>query len=94
MTPIQQHEAELRAMMERAGLTVDPIDMAGLKWRAAKDGWLLSFHDWKHEGTIECSWREDEDASRDCSAEHRDPRVALRHCLEMAGLLPDREAAP
>jgi hypothetical protein len=90
MTPIQTHETELRAMMERAGLAVDSIDTAGLKWRATKDGWLLTFHDWKHEGTIECSWREGEDASRDCSAEHPDPRIALRHCLEMAGLLTDR----
>ena len=81
MTPIQTHEAELRAMMERAGLKPKErnayyldgtSDHAKVTLTTATSGTMAYTPD----GPV--------------SAEHPDPRIALRACLEMAGLLTDR----
>lgn len=89
MTPIQQHEAELRAMMERAGLTVisDPGDQ---QITARNDTHtIMVFHVGGGGGwcTGNASHRTEPGL---IDASHPDPRIALRHCLEMAGLLVDR----
>jgi hypothetical protein len=79
MTPIQTHEAELRALMERAGLVTQ--DRAGTYLDGHGDTATVCVHLYRS-GTIAFTV----DAPH-YSAEHPDPRVALRHCLEMAGLL-------
>jgi hypothetical protein len=92
MTPIQQHEAELRAMMERAGLKV---------WRAlptsmdASGKANVAIHcvkkmaEWSAIGFATSNGEHGRCLSV-TGPYHPDPRVALRHCLEMAGLLEDR----
>lgn len=85
MTPIQQHETELRAMMERAGLA--PKESSDRYLDGHSETATVSVHLYRG-GTIAFTV----DAPYH-SAEHPDPRIALRHCLEMAGLLVDRPPA-
>ena len=82
MTPIQTHEAELRTLMERAGLVTQEPSERYLDGHS--DTATVSVHLYRG-GTIAFTV----DAPH-YSAEHPDPRIALRHCLEMAGLLTDR----
>lgn len=92
MTPIQQHEQELRAMMERAGLVaevrVGPHSITGVGTRSAVTvyafRWVTSAVTHAPNGDIRFG------VGSGFTAEHHDPRIALRHCLEMAGLLVDR----
>jgi hypothetical protein len=82
MTPIQTHEAELCTLMERAGLV--PQEPSERYLDGHSDTATVSVHLYRG-GTIAFTV----DAPH-YSAEHPDPRVALRHCLEMSGLLTDR----
>jgi hypothetical protein len=86
MTPIQQHETELRAMMERAGLVVEAESVYDLAASAPGHSLGMCYDDDARQ-THCVHVTPTYDTSR---AEHPDPRVALRHCLEMAGLLEDR----
>jgi hypothetical protein len=85
MTPIQTHKAELRTLMERAGLTVDPSASSAQIDSADKCG-IMSLYSWHGSWMHRCAYRE-HSGTPICDASHPDPRVALRHCLEMAGLL-------
>ena len=88
MTTIQTHEAELRAMMERAGLAVN--ESRSFQIVAAGSGRMVALHMLGH--YHECRMTDSEFPAREfiAGASHTDPRVALRACLEMAGLLVDR----
>jgi hypothetical protein len=95
VTPIQQHETELRATIERAGLSV-AVRSGMIAGQPPEDDWtlpalLLSEAD--HD-LYTASYGAPGSRKPIAEAMHADPRIALRHCLEMAGLLPDREAAP
>jgi hypothetical protein len=87
MTPIQTHETELRTLMERAGLTVDDTSMNHMEGRN---------HEWSIMATtndaMDCYVYTEQGPpeTEPCAVRHPDPRIALRHCLEMAGLLTDR----
>ena len=88
MTPIQTHEAELRAMMERAGLNTFTRIKDG--WFESTDGFdILNLYQWHGQVMHRCAYRKNSGALS-CDASHPDPRIARRHCLEMAGLLTDR----
>jgi hypothetical protein len=88
MTTIQTHEAELRAMMERAGLAVN--ESRSFQIVAAGSGRMVALHMLGH--YHECRMTDSEFPAREfiAGASHTDPRIALRACLEMAGLLTDR----
>jgi hypothetical protein len=94
MTPIQTHEAELRAMMERAGLasavrgTIVGGQGPGKDW-STPIAMVTEHH--PNEGMFVALYGQTDDSPRHTmAASHPDPRIALRHCLEMAGLLTDR----
>jgi hypothetical protein len=89
MTPIQTHEAELRTLMERAGLTVDDTP-SDLQISATTDGHTLMLYQWPFTTNYQCTYRLTREQGGIAAASHPDPRIALRHCLEMAGLLVDR----
>jgi hypothetical protein len=94
MTTIQTHEAELRAMMERAGLasavrgTIVGGQAPGKDWSTPIA--MVTEHP-QNEGMFVALYGQTDDSPRHTmGASHTDPRVALRACLEMAGLLTDR----
>ena len=94
MTPIQTHEKELRAMMERAGLasavrgTIVGGQAPGKDWSTPIA--MVTEHP-RNEGMFVALYGQTDDSPRHTmDASHPDPRIALRHCLEMAGLLVDR----
>ncbi len=90
MTPIQTHEAELRAMMERAGIKAFDPNESGYYWLVPHSGGhLVLFYDGQSVAADAVIGFGNEERNA-IGARHPDPRVALRHCLEMAGLLTDR----
>ena len=85
MTPIQQHETELREMMERAGLIIHTANTRGIRAGSADGAHGVEvWYGVTDRGYADCSAG---DGKPIACTEHPDPRVALRHCLEMAGLL-------
>jgi hypothetical protein len=90
MTPIQTHEAELRAMMERAGIKACDPNESGYYWLVPHSGGhLVLFYDGQSVAADAVIGFGNEERNA-IGARHPDPRIALRHCLEMAGLLTDR----
>jgi hypothetical protein len=91
MTPIQTHEKELRTLMERAGLA-SAVRTGMIAGQPAGNDWtvpalLLSESD---PDLYVASYGAPGSRRPLAEASHPDPRIALRHCLEMAGLLVDR----
>ena len=91
MTPIQQHEQALRAMMERAGLS-SAVRVGMIAGQPGGNDWtvpalLLSESD---PDLYVASYGVPGSRKPIAEASHPDPRIALRHCLEMAGLMEDR----
>jgi hypothetical protein len=90
MIPIRQHEAELRAMMERAGLVPQPTGFSDFTNARDADGEIKVMMLCFTRVVRAIFWPSVLGRADSITAEHPDPRVALRHCLEMAGLLTDR----
>lgn len=92
MTPIEQHQNELRALIESAGMVSryrPDIDMmAGQKPGGSFDAPPLVLGEAHNtRGVYYATYGEESSALPISEAFHADPRVALQACLEMAGLL-------
>ena len=90
MTLIQTHETELRARMERAGIEASDPNESGYYWLVPHDGGhLVFFHDGQSVAVDSIIGFGDDETDA-IGARHPDPRIALRACLDRAGLLVDR----
>jgi hypothetical protein len=84
MTPLQQHGQELRSLMERAGLVVEPMSFGELCGKGPGGVVDVRFASSRGRHYASAVYVPDHTTA---TAYHPDPRVALRACLEMAGLL-------
>lgn len=87
MNPIQQHEQDLLKILSQAGFTLQRDVSSTHAWRATSPDAEVELWD----GVSPDNATRVEALSKDdvmmAAAEHGDPRVALRMCLIMAGLI-------